>query len=139
MPGLCLLIVVQSDTSHFALPSFHVAGLVLNFNPPPFPTWSIAGQTGTGKTYTMTGGDLAQGSAEMTDSAGVIPRAIHQVFSYLESLGAQEFTVKASYLELYNEEVTDLLALGSEPPKVEKKGGGGGTGVMAHIGLLYGV
>lgn len=66
----------------------------------------------------MTGGDLAQGSAEMTDSAGVIPRAIHQVFSYLESLGAQEFTVKASYLELYNEEVTDLLALGSEPPKV---------------------
>ncbi|KFM22480.1 125 kDa kinesin-related protein, partial [Auxenochlorella protothecoides] len=76
------------------------------------------GQTGTGKTYTMTGGDLAQGSAEMTDSAGVIPRAIHQVFSYLESLGAQEFTVKASYLELYNEEVTDLLALGSEPPKV---------------------
>ncbi|KAL6781883.1 hypothetical protein ACKKBF_B09830 [Auxenochlorella protothecoides x Auxenochlorella symbiontica] len=110
--------VFPGDTSQERLYDSTVAPLVEEMLEGFNCTIFAYGQTGTGKTYTMTGGDLAQGSAEMTDSAGVIPRAIHQVFSYLESLGAQEFTVKASYLELYNEEVTDLLALGSEPPKV---------------------
>lgn len=38
------------------------------------------GQTGTGKTHTMTG-DIAE---DLTPGAGVIPRAIHQIFSHLE-------------------------------------------------------
>ncbi|KAL4443980.1 hypothetical protein ABPG75_011717 [Micractinium tetrahymenae] len=71
------------------------------------------GQTGTGKTHTMTG-DIAN---DLTAGAGVIPRAIHQIFSHLEGI-ASEYSVKCSYLELYNEEITDLLALGSEVPKV---------------------
>ena len=41
------------------------------------------GQTGTGKTYTMTG-DLSTEQAQLSVSAGVIPRAIHQIFNYLE-------------------------------------------------------
>lgn len=74
------------------------------------------GQTGTGKTHTMTG-DMV--SSSVTEGSGVIPRAVGQIFSYLEGLaGVNEFTVKCSFLELYNEEITDLLAIGSEPPKV---------------------
>eukprot|EP00887_Chlorella_sp_A99_P001275 scaffold14.g1275.t1 len=71
------------------------------------------GQTGTGKTHTMTG-EIGE---ELTPSAGVIPRAIHQIFAYLEGLNS-EYTVKCSYLELYNEEITDLLAVGQDTPKV---------------------
>lgn len=69
------------------------------------------GQTGTGKTYTMTGGmeDLAYHSRDLDDKAGVIPRAIQHIFGALESAEA-EYSVKASFLELYNEEITDLLA-----------------------------
>ena len=48
---------------------------------------------------------------DLTDSAGVIPRAIHQIFSILDAYEA-EYTVKCSFLELYNEETTDLLAVG---------------------------
>ncbi|KDD75012.1 kinesin, partial [Helicosporidium sp. ATCC 50920] len=73
------------------------------------------GQTGTGKTYTMNGefGDELGGGAPGPHS-GVVPRAIYQVFAYLDALGnGAEFTVKASYLELYNEEITDLLVNGS--------------------------
>ena len=44
-------------------------------------------------------------------AAGVIPRAIHQIFSHLDSINS-EYTVKCSFLELYNEETTDLLAVG---------------------------
>ncbi len=41
----------------------------------------------------------------------MIPRAIHQIFSILDANEA-EYTVKCSFLELYNEETTDLLAVG---------------------------
>jgi kinesin family protein 11 len=75
------------------------------------------GQTGTGKTHTMTG-NMACGGANQSD-AGVIPRAVGHIFRYLNGLGGvNEFTVKCSFLELYNEEITDLLAVGEESPKV---------------------
>ena len=71
------------------------------------------GQTGTGKTHTMTG-DMSS-----PEGSGVIPRAVGHIFRYLNGLGGvNEFTVKCSFLELYNEEITDLLAGGNEPPKV---------------------
>ena len=41
--------------------------------------------------------------------AGVIPRAVQQIFDTLEST-LSEYTVKVTFLELYNEELTDLLA-----------------------------
>ena len=47
----------------------------------------------------------------MSQEAGVIPRAIHQIFQHLDSIDS-EYTVKCSFLELYNEETTDLLATG---------------------------
>ena len=75
------------------------------------------GQTGTGKTHTMTGEISTSGM--LTEQSGVIPRAIQHIFKYLDGLGGcNEYTVKCCFLELYNEEITDLLAMGSDPPRV---------------------
>ncbi|XP_034695034.1 kinesin-like protein KIN-5C [Vitis riparia] len=70
------------------------------------------GQTGTGKTYTMEGECKRSKSGpngELPPEAGVIPRAVQQIFDTLESQNA-EYSVKVTFLELYNEEITDLLA-----------------------------
>nr|GLL46193.1 kinesin-like protein KIN-5C [Ipomoea trifida] len=70
------------------------------------------GQTGTGKTYTMEGECKRSKSGPnggLPQEAGVIPRAIKQIFDTLESQNA-EYSVKVTFLELYNEEITDLLA-----------------------------
>ncbi|KDP37322.1 hypothetical protein JCGZ_06776 [Jatropha curcas] len=70
------------------------------------------GQTGTGKTYTMEGECKRSKSGpngELPPEAGVIPRAVKQIFDTLESQNA-EYSVKVTFLELYNEEITDLLA-----------------------------
>ncbi|KAH7512183.1 hypothetical protein FEM48_Zijuj12G0063400 [Ziziphus jujuba var. spinosa] len=70
------------------------------------------GQTGTGKTYTMEGECKRSKSGpngELPPGAGVIPRAVQQIFDTLESQNA-EYSVKVTFLELYNEEITDLLA-----------------------------
>ncbi|CAN1134073.1 Kinesin-like protein KIN-5C [Linum perenne] len=70
------------------------------------------GQTGTGKTYTMEGECKRAKSGpngELPQEAGVIPRAIKQIFDTLEGQNA-EYSVKVTFLELYNEEITDLLA-----------------------------
>ncbi|XP_058088243.1 kinesin-like protein KIN-5C [Magnolia sinica] len=70
------------------------------------------GQTGTGKTYTMEGEcKKSKGGTkgQLPQDAGVIPRAVKQIFDTLESQNA-EYSVKVTFLELYNEEITDLLA-----------------------------
>lgn len=70
------------------------------------------GQTGTGKTHTMEGrrdADMA-GIEErrLAENAGIIPRAVKQVFDHLRSI-TDEHSVRVSHLELYNEQLTDLL------------------------------
>lgn len=66
------------------------------------------GQTGTGKTYTMEGGSRKK-NGEYPSDAGVIPRAVRQIFDILEAQHA-EYSMKVTFLELYNEEISDLLA-----------------------------
>ncbi|KAM0999623.1 hypothetical protein ACFX15_006112 [Malus domestica] len=66
------------------------------------------GQTGTGKTYTMEGGARKK-NGEFPSDAGVIPRAVKQIFDILEAQVA-EYSMKVTFLELYNEEISDLLA-----------------------------
>ncbi|KAL9429121.1 hypothetical protein AB3S75_031015 [Citrus x aurantiifolia] len=66
------------------------------------------GQTGTGKTYTMEGGMRNKGG-DLPAEAGVIPRAVRQIFDTLEAQNA-DYSMKVSFLELYNEDITDLLA-----------------------------
>ncbi|XP_057533119.1 kinesin-like protein KIN-4C [Amaranthus tricolor] len=63
------------------------------------------GQTGSGKTYTMgtnySGGDTAE---------GIIPKVMHTIFSRVESMrGSTEFLIRVSFIEIFKEEVFDLL------------------------------
>ncbi|XP_066538893.1 kinesin-like protein KIF11 [Hoplias malabaricus] len=69
------------------------------------------GQTGTGKTFTMEGERTPneEFTWEEDPLAGIIPRTLHQIFEKLTSNGT-EFSVKVSLLEIYNEELFDLLS-----------------------------
>ncbi|KAM4669161.1 kinesin-like protein KIF11 isoform 1-T1 [Amazona ochrocephala] len=68
------------------------------------------GQTGTGKTFTMEGerSPNEEYTWEEDPLAGIIPRTLHQIFEKLTENGS-EFSVKVSLLEIYNEELFDLL------------------------------
>jgi kinesin family protein 11 len=66
------------------------------------------GQTGTGKTYTMSG-DMNDTLGMLSDAAGIIPRALYALFNKLE-LDDAESSVKCSFIELYNEELRDLVS-----------------------------
>ncbi|XP_061597369.1 kinesin-like protein KIFC1 [Cololabis saira] len=72
------------------------------------------GQTGSGKTYTMEGN-------EFDEARGVIPRAVQQLFRASEKLGAQgwEFNYTASFVEIYNETLRDLLYTGKASKRPE--------------------
>ncbi|XP_011490340.1 centromere-associated protein E isoform X3 [Oryzias latipes] len=58
------------------------------------------GQTCSGKTFTMMGSDHAP---------GVIPLAMEDVFQTITTFPNKEFLLRVSYMEIYNETVTDLL------------------------------
>lgn len=66
------------------------------------------GQTGTGKTYTMSG-DMTDTLGILSDEAGIIPRALYNLFQKLEG-DEIESSVKCSFIELYNEELRDLIS-----------------------------
>lgn len=76
------------------------------------------GQTGSGKTYSMGTGfdrDICE------ENEGIIPRAVRHLFAGIQALqenpyeddgtylGNLQFGVAAQFMELYNEEVIDLL------------------------------
>lgn len=66
------------------------------------------GQTGTGKTYTMSG-DMTDTLGILSDAAGIIPRVLYTLFQKLEA-DEVECAIKCSFIELYNEELRDLLS-----------------------------
>ncbi|XP_021262215.1 chromosome-associated kinesin KIF4A isoform X2 [Numida meleagris] len=70
------------------------------------------GQTGSGKTYSMGGTYTA--SQEHDPSMGVIPRVIKLLFKEKEQRQDWEFVLKVSYLEIYNEDILDLLCSSRE-------------------------
>ncbi|NXF80256.1 KIF4 protein, partial [Sclerurus mexicanus] len=65
------------------------------------------GQTGSGKTYSMGGTYTA--NQEHEPSVGVIPRVIRLLFEEKQQRQDWEFVLKVSYLEIYNEDILDLL------------------------------
>ncbi|KAI0099243.1 P-loop containing nucleoside triphosphate hydrolase protein [Nemania sp. FL0031] len=67
------------------------------------------GQTGTGKTYTMSG-DMDNTFGLLSDAAGIIPRVLHSLFKKLDAEDTESF-VKCSFIELYNEELRDLMSV----------------------------
>ncbi|KAI1086067.1 kinesin-domain-containing protein [Rostrohypoxylon terebratum] len=66
------------------------------------------GQTGTGKTYTMSG-NMTETLGILSDDAGIIPRVLHSLFHKLDAEDTDSF-VKCSFIELYNEELRDLIS-----------------------------
>lgn len=91
---------------------------LFNFLSCPFLFAQCSGQTGSGKTYTIGTGfdrDLSE------SQEGIIPRAIRHLFSGIQAmqespydedgtyLGSVQFSVAAQFMELYNEEIIDLL------------------------------
>ncbi|XP_042943466.1 kinesin-like protein KIN-7O isoform X4 [Carya illinoinensis] len=74
-----------------------VAAAVCGFNGTVF----AYGQTNSGKTYTM------RGSAT---EPGVIPLSVRDLFKTIQQDVDREFLLRMSYMEIYNEEINDLLA-----------------------------
>ena len=66
------------------------------------------GQTSSGKTYTMQGsGSIKDGSS---GSGGIVHLAAADIFNNISKAQDRIFLVRASFLEIYNEEVRDLLS-----------------------------
>lgn len=76
------------------------------------------GQTGSGKTYSMGGTYTA--SQENNPCVGVIPRVIRRIFEEKTHCAASEceFCLTVSYLEIYNEEILDLLSTSKDKPAI---------------------
>ena len=71
-------------------------GIIEGFNATIF----AYGATGTGKTYTMLGSQSEK---------GIMPRSVSDLFKMLQNYKNKEYKMQASYIEIYNEEIRDLL------------------------------
>lgn len=77
------------------------------------------GQTGSGKTYTMMGEVERNENGALNHHCGLIPRVFEGLFAAIAERerceashgqgNAMRYSVKCSFLEIYNEEITDLL------------------------------
>lgn len=82
------------------------------------------GQTGSGKTFTMFGSDEVSATSlgadcarhdvdeeKMCRTAGLVPRAMAELMGAVESRKRQgvEMTLRCSYVEVYGDDITDLL------------------------------
>lgn len=76
------------------------------------------GQTGSGKTHTMLG-ERGAGDAQL----GMVPRSVRQVFQSAKEMEKDQwsFKLKASFLEIYNESIRDLLVDNSGSNKSKSK------------------
>ncbi|KAJ3304161.1 Kinesin-like protein kif3b [Kappamyces sp. JEL0829] len=74
------------------------------------------GQTGTGKTFSM------EGIRNVPELRGIIPMAFDHIFGHIENAGAGvQFLVRASYLEIYNEEIRDLLNINGKRLEIKER------------------
>uniref|UniRef100_A0A8C5XIU2 Kinesin family member 27 n=1 Tax=Microcebus murinus TaxID=30608 RepID=A0A8C5XIU2_MICMU len=81
-----------------------VLSLIAGYNATVF----AYGQTGSGKTYTIGGGHVA---SVVEGQKGIIPRAIQEIFQTISEHPSIDFNIKVSYIEVYKEELRDLLEL----------------------------
>ncbi|KDE06529.1 hypothetical protein MVLG_03178 [Microbotryum lychnidis-dioicae p1A1 Lamole] len=73
------------------------------------------GQTSSGKSYTMGTTAAPTSDVEGEDRLGITPRAVALIFDRMREItnaskGATTFDAKLSYVEIYNEDLIDLLA-----------------------------
>ncbi len=71
----------------------------------------IIGQTGTGKTFSM------QGIPTDPNLRGIIPTTFHHIFDFISRTSHKKFLVRVSFLEIYNEELKDLLIKANKNPR----------------------
>ncbi|KAK6191693.1 hypothetical protein SNE40_003312 [Patella caerulea] len=64
------------------------------------------GQTGSGKTFTIGGGNITSLTEE---EYGILPRALKEMFYIMQENSKVEYSVRVSYIEIYKEELKDLL------------------------------
>ena len=72
------------------------------------------GQTGGGKTYTAFGTKIG------TDTAGIVPRCVEHLFRYADAINkveSQRAVIRVSLLQIYMENITDLLRGDTKPKK----------------------
>ncbi|XP_034461915.1 kinesin family member 4 [Hippoglossus hippoglossus] len=74
------------------------------------------GQTGSGKTFSM--GGTYTSAQENDSSVGVIPRVIQRIFQESEKRKDSDFSLAVSYLEIYNEDILDLLSSSKDKPSI---------------------
>lgn len=71
------------------------------------------GQTGSGKTFTMGTGGTDGGVDSDDPNVGIVPRVINEIFSQTESrkeaTPGASFNVRVQFLELYGDDLRDLL------------------------------
>jgi kinesin family protein C1 len=93
------------------------------------------GQTGSGKTHTMQG----SGNGAMR---GIIPRAVEKILTEAKAMHNQKwkFSLSASFLEIYNEDLKDLLldmsgdkSFSQNPPKLAIKRNSEGKGYVENL------
>ncbi|GLT72531.1 hypothetical protein SLA2020_444570 [Shorea laevis] len=78
------------------------------------------GQTGSGKTYTM------MGRPGQREEKGLIPRSLEQIFQTKQALQPQgwKYEMQVSMLEIYNENIRDLLATNQDASRTENGSAG---------------
>ncbi|KAA8538272.1 hypothetical protein F0562_027905 [Nyssa sinensis] len=69
------------------------------------------GQTSSGKTFTMNGSE---------NDPGIIHRAVKDIFTKIQTITDREFLIRVSYMEIYNEEINDLLAVENQKLQIHE-------------------
>jgi len=93
---------------------------------------------GSGKTFTMGGRSLLNQS---DNDMGIMPRAVQQVFEIMSANTNRDYTIHVSYVEIYKEELYDLLDLDCVSKDLhireDNKGNtGNGMGIW-HTALIF--
>jgi hypothetical protein len=69
------------------------------------------GQTASGKTYTMMGSQK---------ELGIVQLAVNRIFTLIEQYPERAFLLRCSYIEIYNETISDLLSSNPQKLKVQE-------------------
>jgi centromeric protein E len=72
------------------------------------------GQTSSGKTFTMQGSGSLDSISHLNIDGGIVHMAASDIFQHIEASTDRVFLVRVSFIEIYNEEVRDLLVSGGD-------------------------
>ncbi|CAM9493011.1 unnamed protein product, partial [Discosporangium mesarthrocarpum] len=99
------------------------------------------GQTGAGKTYTLLGPGGGTGLPDDHAKWGVVPRAVQLLFNGLSAAVQEDptfsYSVTCSFLQIYNEDLADLLQSGGQGAslQIREEAPSGGRGRVYVNGL----